>query len=64
MTKSKQPPITEVATCDLRALLFWAGVGVRAHKIGSYSDIIEDVIESYAKHIKFQITPPARFRGE
>lgn len=62
MTRSKQPTITEVSTSDLRALLFWAGVGVRNSTSGSYGANIEEIIASYSEHIKFKIHPPARFR--
>lgn len=45
--------LTEVVTSDLRALLFWATVGVAKAKGGSFRDI-ENIIESYAEHLKFK----------
>jgi hypothetical protein len=52
--------LTEVVTDDLKALLFWASVGVRQSKGGAYEAHIENIIESYAKHLKLQL-PRAKF---
>lgn len=46
--------LVEVVKEDLRALLFWANVGVRKSKAGSYRDI-EEIIKSYSQYIKYQI---------
>lgn len=52
----KRDGLTYVVTSDLRALLFWASVGVSANSDGAYGDTIENVIESYAiDHLKMQI---------
>jgi hypothetical protein len=45
---------TEVATSDLKALLWWAAIGVSKSNWGSYQDIV-DVLESYAEHLKFTL---------
>ena len=49
----KKTPTVEVAWEDLRALLFWAGVGVSDSKGGSYQKDIEEIIRSYAEYIGF-----------
>ena len=46
----KQEPI-EVVNNDLRALLFWASVGVTKAAGGSYGNEIINIIESYAEHL-------------
>ena len=52
----------EVVASDLRALLFWATIGVSASRSGSYRDII-NILESYAAHIKFNLPrKPVRFK--
>lgn len=51
----------EVVRGDLRALLFWASIGVRESCSGSYRGIIEEVIRSYAEYLKFQLKP-TKFR--
>jgi hypothetical protein len=38
--------ITEIVTSDLRALIFWANVGVGESVSGSYHEI-EEIIRSY-----------------
>ena len=49
----KTIPTVEVGWEDLRALLFWAGVGVSGSKGGSYQKNIEEIIRSYAEYIGF-----------
>ena len=49
----KKTSTVEVAWEDLRALLFWAGVGVSGSKGGSYQKNIEEIIRSYAEYIGF-----------
>lgn len=56
----KAPDLTEVVTSDLRAILFWAEYGVGRALSGSYSDEIENIIESYAKHLHMYL-PRAKF---
>ena len=45
----------EVVTSDLRALLFWANVGVGVSFSGSRDKDILNIIESYSEYILFQI---------
>jgi hypothetical protein len=47
--KSLKPVWSNVG--DMRAILFWAGVGVSQSKAGSYDGIIEGLIEKYRKEI-------------
>ena len=49
----KTTPTVEVGWEDLRAILFWAGVGVSGSKGGSYQKKIEEIIRGYAKYIGF-----------
>lgn len=56
-----------VLICDLRALLFWASVGVYESCGGSYQDVIETegdmgILNSYAEQIKFKLPYPPHFR--
>ena len=46
----------EVVASDLRALLFWANVGVGKSASGSYGSHIEEIIRSYASFLSFKIT--------
>lgn len=55
---------TEIVTSDLRALLHWASVGVHQSKGGSYQHEIETIINSYAKHLKFQLPYQPKFQEE
>lgn len=48
----KQDPVGVLRT-DLKALLFWAAVGVSGSRGGAYERDIENIIESYAQHIAF-----------
>lgn len=48
------PEITEVVTSDLRALLFWASVGIAKSKSGSYRDIC-NILSQYSEDIKFTL---------
>ncbi len=45
----------EVVTSDLRALLFWANVGVGGAFSGSRDRDILNIIKSYSEYILFQI---------
>lgn len=40
-----------VITTDLKALLFWASVGVSKSRGGSYEEDIENIIESYSDYL-------------
>lgn len=57
MTKDMQEVLVE----DLRALLFWAQVGVELSKGGSHEDKICDAIAFYAKEIGHPIEGFPRF---
>jgi hypothetical protein len=56
-TKAGCKALTEVVTTDLRALLFWANVGVAKSTAtaGSYGAEINDIIESYAEYLGFKL---------
>lgn len=54
IARARREEITEVVTGDLRALLFWANVGVAKSTSGSYREI-DNIIESYAKHLNFPL---------
>jgi hypothetical protein len=41
----------EIVATDLRALLFWAAVGVKGSVDGQYSKDIEEIIRSYTEHL-------------
>lgn len=58
-----------VARHDLRALLFWASVGMSKSKGGAYADIEESrgdpgILLSYAQHIKFNLPYKPKFGGD
>lgn len=59
---SKPDKWTEVAVLkhDLRALLFWAHVGITNSKSGSYQDAAGEhgIVHSYAESIGFKMDPP------
>ena len=55
-------PNVEVVATDLRALLFWAGVGVSQSVDGQYSEEIEEIIRSYSAHLHLPTWPKVRFR--
>lgn len=52
-------PCIEVVTSDLRALLFWAAIGMENSRGGSYESDLEDILSSYAEYIglKFDRRP-------
>jgi hypothetical protein len=54
--KIKNDKNVEVVRSDLKALLFWAKVGVINNKGGSYSKNIIEIIKSYSKFIGFDKT--------
>jgi len=51
----------EITASDLRALLFWANIGVGKSVNGSYGSNIEEIIRSYASTLSFKIIR-ARFQ--
>ena len=48
-------PNVEVVREDLRALLFWAAVGVKASRGGAYEEEIVNIIDSYAAWLNFDV---------
>src|ERR1035437_9389033 len=52
---------TGVVISDLKALLFWATIGVIKSRGGYQDDEIVKIIESYADHFKFQLPRKPRF---
>lgn len=64
--REKHAENIQIAASDLRALLFWANVGVSESYAGSYANI-EQIIASYTRAIKFQLKlssfKQARTRG-
>ena len=59
MAKDK---VVVVAKDDLRALLFWANVGVRQSKGGAYEEEIVEIIPSYAEHLGLAL-PRTKFKS-
>lgn len=53
--------LTAIIADDLRALLFWASVGVSLSSGGYREDEIEHMLESYAEHIGFVLPYPPSF---
>ena len=53
--------LTEVMVKDLRALLFWATVGVCKSRGGIYETYIIPTIKSYAKEIGYSLGETPRF---
>ena len=49
--------LTEVVTGDLRALLFWATIGMRKSRGGAYADELDYIIKAYSKAIRFKGLP-------
>ena len=54
--------LTDVVTSDLRALLFWATVGVQNSRGGAYEKQIGEIIKSYSKHLKFTTPGVPKFK--
>jgi hypothetical protein len=50
---------TEITDANLRALLFWASIGVCESYAGSYDKHIVDIITQYAKALKMHMRPVA-----
>lgn len=46
----------DISAHDLRALLFWASIGVRDHVGGSYQQSIERIIRHHAKALSYPLT--------
>lgn len=45
----------EVVRQDLRALLFWATIGVSQSSAGSYGGMIENIIRCYADFLEYKL---------
>ena len=60
--KSYDYELTQIGKSELRALLFWAQVGVAKSKGGSYSDIIEDVLIEYSKRMNVNFHKLMKFK--
>ena len=58
---SKTKDLTEVVTTDLRALLFWATIGVTKSRGGYQQSEIEHILESYAENLKFKLPAEPKF---
>ena len=56
--------LIDVVTSDLRAILFWATIGVTESRGGSREEEICDIIESYAEFIGFRLPKKPRFKGD
>lgn len=55
-------PNVDVVATDLRALLFWASIGVSQSVDGQYSEHIEAIIRAYRRRLRIADWPKARFR--
>lgn len=55
----KNRTIIEVVNSDLRALLFWAAIGMEKSHGGMYEDDLENILDNYAEAsgFKFDRTP-------
>jgi len=53
---------TEIVIYDLKALLFWATVGVSLNYGGSYERDVKTIIKSYADSLKFKLPCKVEFR--
>jgi len=58
----KSKPLTEVSTSGLRALLFWATIGVTKSRGGYRDNQITAIIDHYAREIHFQLPAKPDFR--
>lgn len=56
--------LTEIVSDDLKALLFWATIGVTRSIDGEYSNEIRDIIESYSEHLHFKLPHRPKFKIE
>ena len=52
----------EIIREDLRALLFWAAIGVSKSRGGSYQKEIEYILETYAQGISYKIPHSFHFK--
>lgn len=61
--RGKNKEQVEISSKDLKALLFWATVGVSKSHGGSYEDEVENIIQSYADYLgfKYQLPNPPKF---
>ena len=58
---SDEAGLTEVVTSDLRALLFWATIGITKSRGGFQESEIGHIIESYAESVKFNLPAKPKF---
>ena len=58
-----EPSETTIVVDDLRALLFWASVGVHVSRGGQRAEEIPQVLENYAALINFQLPYKPEFQG-
>lgn len=61
MKRYKNDENVKVVKKNLRALLFWACVGVTKSNGGSYEKDIVNIIKSYAEYIRFTVPYQLRF---
>jgi len=54
----------EIVVSDLKALLFWATVGVRKSRSGSYGNEIIEIINSYAEYVRVELPGKPRWSVE
>jgi hypothetical protein len=56
--------ISQIVTSDLRALLFWAAIGMRNAKGGAYADDLINILECYAEEIKLTFDRPLEWGSD
>lgn len=56
--------IVEVVNSDLRALLFWAAIGMRKSRGGAYEDELPNILTCYAKWLDFKFEKPPKFGAD
>ena len=54
----------EMVSDDVKALLFWATIGMSKSIGGQYEKEIRDIIESYAEHLHFKLPHTPKFKKE
>ena len=60
---SKKDGLVDVVDSDLRALLFWACIGMSQSRGGAYGNELEHIINNYADHLKFQLPYEPKFNS-
>lgn len=61
MRKRRKDGLTEVVDHDLRALLFWAHIGMRKSRGGQYEDALDHILETYAETVGFKFDSKPEF---